>query len=279
MIKKVINIKRHISFNTTGDTWGCVYGINSSGETEYYTGQTTSDSYIGSIPILLISNIDDIGFYNHVADEWQVGIYYNSGNTVYYAENTYICLIPHISNTSFNNTYWHVTPNNNTSEHIVTYTGETRINEFRRYGKTSDDYDLYNPDWNSGFTYTIKTSNGVTMKIVNERDKINGIDKQNLYDYKIWVNNNTGNTLNYSDVNNTQSIISYTTSGLTSENSISGPKIKLDYLIGVINEPKINIDVFIDRGSNASFDRHIKLGDVKSLNDLENYGNGYFKIK
>jgi hypothetical protein len=66
---------------------------------------------------------------------------------------------------------------------------------------------------------------------------------------------------------------------LTTENAIDVPSVKLYYLIGVINPPKINIDVFIDRGSNLSFDRHVKLGEIKSLNDLESYGNGYYKIK
>ena len=55
--------------------------------------------------------------------------------------------------------------------------------------------------------------------------------------------------------------------------------VKLDYLIGVVDRPKIEMDVFIDRGVNSSFEQHMRLGDINSLTDLEKYGNGYFKIK
>lgn len=279
MIKKVITIKNHKDFSLTGDTWGFVFGRTNEGDIEYYTGQTESEAYIATIPILLNSTIDDIGFFSPLAESWFINTHYNSGNTVFYGDNTYVCKISHISNVSFNLNFWEETPIQVTTGYTITYTGDTKINEFRRYGKTETDYDLYNPKWNSGYTQVIYTPTGIGKKITGEREKANGFDKQNLYDYSIWVSGKTGTTINYSDINTVESIISYQTSGLTNENSIEAPRVKLDYLIGVINEPKINIDVFIDRGNNSSFDRHIKLGDVKSLFDLENYGNGYFKIK
>jgi len=55
---------------------------------------------------------------------------------------------------------------------------------------------------------------------------------------------------------------------------------KEDYLMGVHFKPYVEDNVDIDRGKNAAFERHIKLGEVKTLQDLENYQNGgFFNIK
>ena len=45
-----------------------------------------------------------------------------------------------------------------------------------------------------------------------------------------------------------------------------------------LNEENVDSDIYIDRGINAAFEKHLKLGEVTSLEALEQYGNGYFKI-
>ena len=55
---------------------------------------------------------------------------------------------------------------------------------------------------------------------------------------------------------------------------------KGDYLMGIHFKPVVENNVNIDRGKNAAFERHIKLGEVKTLQDMENYQNGgFFNIK
>ena len=55
---------------------------------------------------------------------------------------------------------------------------------------------------------------------------------------------------------------------------------KEDYLMGIHFKPNIEDNVDINRGKNAAFERHIKLGEVKTLQDLENYQNGgFYNIK
>lgn len=55
---------------------------------------------------------------------------------------------------------------------------------------------------------------------------------------------------------------------------------KEDYLMGVHYTPIQSSTVNIQRGNNAAFERHIKLGEVKTLEDMENYQNGtFFNIK
>lgn len=56
------------------------------------------------------------------------------------------------------------------------------------------------------------------------------------------------------------------------------PTIRREYANGVASIANVDADIFIDRGSNAAFEQHLKLGEVTSLEALENYANGYFKF-
>lgn len=51
---------------------------------------------------------------------------------------------------------------------------------------------------------------------------------------------------------------------------------KEDYLNGIHYAPTVSSSVNIQRGNNAAFERHIRLGEVKTLEDMENYQNGSF---
>lgn len=222
--------------------WGYLTGITDNGEIVYYTGQTDTQATILNISVLLTQTFDDIGVLTDIND-W-------TGETI----------------------------NNNINE--VNFVGNPKIDEFRRYSKKDWDVDLYNPIENSGFTQTIKMTNGLVKKIKNAKVNKNG-GQQALYDYVIGASPddliNSG--IHYSDTDNLFSNISYMASGLTSENSIISPYIKLDYLLGVIEQPKIKKNVFIDRGVNSTFDRNLILGEIRSVKDMETYGNGILKIK
>ena len=54
------------------------------------------------------------------------------------------------------------------------------------------------------------------------------------------------------------------------------PLYKRDYFVGYSYEPTVNSGVNINRGNGASYERHIKLGEVKTFNDLSEYSNGGF---
>jgi hypothetical protein len=47
---------------------------------------------------------------------------------------------------------------------------------------------------------------------------------------------------------------------------------------GIIEEPKIISEVFIDRGLNSAFERIKKLKNIKNMNELNKVGLGYYKI-
>ena len=56
------------------------------------------------------------------------------------------------------------------------------------------------------------------------------------------------------------------------------PIYKKEYLNGISEEPKINVDIEFDRGVATAFENHFKLGECNSFEDLENYGNNYFNL-
>lgn len=53
------------------------------------------------------------------------------------------------------------------------------------------------------------------------------------------------------------------------KDTLVNPVTKFDYLTGVLYVPTVKNDVHINRGNAAAWERHMKLGEMKSLEDLE----------
>ena len=68
------------------------------------------------------------------------------------------------------------------------------------------------------------------------------------------------------------------TSGKSS-NFLNSPFIMEDYKLGVSFIDNNADGVAIDRGNAAAFERHLRLSEVKTMQDLEQYGNGFFTLK
>lgn len=60
------------------------------------------------------------------------------------------------------------------------------------------------------------------------------------------------------------------------KNELCSVIYKEDLLNGVHYKPIVENQAFILRGTSAAFERHLRLGEVKTLEDLENYHNGSF---
>ena len=56
------------------------------------------------------------------------------------------------------------------------------------------------------------------------------------------------------------------------------PTFREEYRFGNSMIENIDSDIYIDRGINAAFEKHLKLGEVTSLEALEQYGNNFFKF-
>jgi len=53
---------------------------------------------------------------------------------------------------------------------------------------------------------------------------------------------------------------------------------KTEYLLGIVSPPEVFSDVFIDRGATTVMEDHLRLGEIKGLDALLDYGNGYYKV-
>ena len=56
------------------------------------------------------------------------------------------------------------------------------------------------------------------------------------------------------------------------------PTYREEYMLGIATMENVDSDIYIERGINATFEKHLKLGEVSSLDDLLNFGNKFFKI-
>ena len=56
------------------------------------------------------------------------------------------------------------------------------------------------------------------------------------------------------------------------------PVFREEYMFGISSMENVDSDIYIDRGINTAFEKHLKLGEVTSLEALEQYGNNFFKI-
>ena len=59
---------------------------------------------------------------------------------------------------------------------------------------------------------------------------------------------------------------------------IYAPVFREEYKIGSSSLENIQSDIYIDRGFSSSFERHLNLLSVKSMEALENFGNGFYNI-
>lgn len=57
------------------------------------------------------------------------------------------------------------------------------------------------------------------------------------------------------------------------------PLFREDYKFGAATVEKVKSNVYVERGRSNAFEKHLKLLEVKTSEDLVNYSNGYFSIE
>lgn len=55
--------------------------------------------------------------------------------------------------------------------------------------------------------------------------------------------------------------------------------IRREYLMGIVSPPEVQSDVFIDRGATTVLEDHLILGEIRGLDALQDYRNGYFRFQ
>jgi len=59
---------------------------------------------------------------------------------------------------------------------------------------------------------------------------------------------------------------------------VSSPLIRTEFNLSSSMPQNVDADIYIDRGINAAFEKLLKLQEFRTMEALENYGNGWFKI-
>ena len=145
-----------------------------------------------------------------------------------------------------------------------------------------------------GNEYTVEKNKDFYKYVNGDYDdkQANAIDAKKIKKYEKYEFSVNNNTLSYTQrVNDTDLQLScvmadYKTICIREKNNkddsqFDGVTIsRLPFYESISYTPVEKIDVFIDRGSTSVFDRHIRLSEVKTLNDMLEYSNGsYFTMQ
>lgn len=173
---------------------------------------------------------------------------------------------------------------------VITAFTDSRIEDVKSYAATNQ--------YRTGFDVNSETYTnyeGITNIIGVDRIKSMGEPKVYVFDtpnnvnlgtnsqvYGFLFNDYTGVTRT-TNIDGEQTIVNTTTiryigEGFNETNTSLSALTKEEYLFGIISPPEVQNDVFIDRGITTVMDMHLRLSEIRTLNGLENYGNGYYKI-
>jgi hypothetical protein len=159
--------------------------------------------------------------------------------------------------------------------------GKSRLGEFRQYGTSS---------FSTGVeilpTYTGYTINGLYyMDYPDGYTKITGSVPNYVYDLKDdltgYTYNSTGGTETYKF--NLGSGSNFTPEYLDDRditNYIINHRLtRNEHFLGFIDDPQVYSDIFVERGKQGVMENNLRLGEIDNMDELEIYGNGYFKVR
>lgn len=151
-------------------------------------------------------------------------------------------------------------------------------------GDTGMDIDDYTYD--SVVTITGYTkSNLVELSLYGEKPYKPGVDvskDDSVYGRVTDINNSftayTIQDIKYVDYPFGVTTFEAKSKGLTKDTIKLVPITKNEALLKSVDEVQIFSNVFVERGKNSGYEKVQRLGEVKTLQDMEKYGYGYFKL-
>lgn len=94
--------------------------------------------------------------------------------------------------------------------------------------------------------------------------------------------NVTGYTIQgikYFDYSSNFTVYIAPTSGITSDMIVASGITKEEHMLHVVSQVEIQTDVFVERGKNSVYEKIQRIGEISSMNDLVEYGGGFFSLK
>ena len=153
------------------------------------------------------------------------------------------------------------------------FTGDT--------GMDIDDYVYDNEVTITGYT----KSNLIELSLYGQTPYKPGVDvfKDGSVYGKVTNINNLFTAYTIQDINYVDYPFGVTTfeaksKGLTKDTAKIAPITKNEALLKSVDEVQVFSNVFVERGKNSGYEKVQRLGEVKTLQDMEKYGYGYFKL-
>jgi hypothetical protein len=159
----------------------------------------------------------------------------------------------------------------------ITGNTDSKIEDVRSY----DSINPFRVNFNTA-TDTYVNYNNITIMGV---DRIKSMSNPKIYVFDTENDNKLGTNLQktgiqYSDYsgNLETTIFKFIGEGWNETNISLSALTKEEYLFGIISQPEVQSDVFIDRGSTTVMDLHLRLSEIGNISELSRYGNGYYKL-
>lgn len=160
-------------------------------------------------------------------------------------------------------------------EYIFTGDSNNNVN-----AQTSDNFTTI-PFIVSGFTSSKLTNlklYGTTPYDVTVTVQKNGQNYGRVTNITNAYTSYTINDVDYYDYPDGTTFYVVNSSGLTQFDLVASAITKEEVLIGVVDSPEIQSEIFIERGKLSGFESLQRLGEVDNMGDLVSYGYGYFEI-
>jgi hypothetical protein len=85
--------------------------------------------------------------------------------------------------------------------------------------------------------------------------------------------------LYYRDRSDGYTMITGNTTGYTKEEVFNKVITRNEHFLGFIDDPQVYSDIFVERGKQGVKENNLRLGEIDNMDELEIYGNGYFKVR
>ena len=151
---------------------------------------------------------------------------------------------------------------------IISGYTDDRLNQIKTFDKTQPYIVGINGVTNINYT---DPSNPIPENISSVDYTIDDIN----YSTRLGKSNRLGFYDNQQRIQNTQTIYFFNSSGITQQEI---NVIKHEVEMGISEPPKIESEIFIDRQTTSVFERHTRMEEITTLEQLEEYRNGYYTI-
>jgi hypothetical protein len=182
-----------------------------------------------------------------------------------------------------------------TNNIIVSGLTEDRLENVGSYGYTGNTKYIPGFDISSGlyYNYVNNLINGITRVIsINDYNPIIYTEDGDINDPNlgtqlqaegILFKTYTGQTrVLYNPVTTVERIpltkMYYHGQGVNETNSTLSALTIEEYLLHITQKPKVDSDLFIDRGETSVLQSHLQMSEITTLEQLVNYNNGYYNM-